>query len=331
VIAYLHQSHAHGAVERYLEQLLRGLDEAAVVVAPRSPDLEALADVAELRPFDPALDSVGRLRHLVRELRRTRPRLVHVVDVWPLAFLAARIARVPRVVVTHHTPELPRSDNALGRMLWRLGWATNPEVIYTSEADRAHDGRDGVVIPLGIELDRFDVPWAPGGIVGAVARLVEQKGIDTLVAAVPLVLERHPDVRFVVVGEGPIRDELERLAEGLPVEFLGHREDVPAELARFDVFALPTRFEGLCLAVIEAQAVGVPVVATPVGGIVETVVHGETGLLVPVDDPAALAAAVSRLLEDRELAARVATEARRRVRERFSVPSMLDKTFTFYN
>ena len=82
----------------------------------------------------------------------------------------------------------------------------------------------------------------------------------------------------------------------------------------FDVFAFPSRFEGLCLAVIEAQAAGVPVVATPVGGIRETVVDGETGLLVPVGDPAALAAAVCRLLEDAELSARLAAEARSRVR-----------------
>ena len=96
------------------------------------------------------------------------------------------------------------------------------------------------------------------------------------------------------------------------------------------MFAFPSRFEGLCLAVIEAQAAGVPVVATPVGGIRETVVDGETGLIVPVGDPAALAAAVCRLLEDRELAARLAAEARRRVLERFSVEKMVERTIALY-
>src|SRR5204863_5373655 len=103
-----------------------------------------------------------------------------------------------------------------------------------------------------------------------------------------------------------------------PFELTGERDDVPQQLAGFDVFAFPSRFEGLCLAVIEAQAAGVPVVATPVGGIRDTVVEGETGLLVPVGDPAGLAAAVCRLLDDAELAARVAAEARSRVRERYS-------------
>lgn len=330
MIVYLHQSNVYGAVERYLEQLLRDADEEAVVVAPTGDGLAPIAELAELRAFDPALGTAGRFRMLVRELRRARPRLVHVVDVWPLAFLAARVAGVPRVVVTHHTPALPRSDNAVGRVLWRLGWATRPDVIYTSAADRAADGRTGVVIPLGIDLQRFEVDRRPGRIVGTVARLVEQKGIDTLIAAAPAVLESHPDVRFVVVGDGPLRPELERLAQGMPVEFVGARDDVPEQLARFDVFALPTRFEGLCLAVIEAQAAGVPVVATPVGGIVETVVDGETGLLVPVDDPDALAAAVRRLLDEPALAARLADEARRRARSRFSVEGMVAATRRLY-
>ncbi len=327
MIVYLHQAGVFGAVERYLEQLLRGLDEEAVVIAPRSPELEPLG---ALRAYDPALGAPALLGHLVRELRALRPRLVHVVDVWPLGFLAARLAGAPRVIVTHHTPELPRRDNPVGRVLWRLGWLTRPEVIYTSEADRASDGRSGVVIPLGIDLRRFSVERRAEGIVGNVARLVEQKGLDTLLDAVPLVLARRPDLRFVLVGEGPLRAELERRAKGLPVELLGERDDVPEQLARFDVFAFPSRFEGLCLAVIEAQAAGVPVVATPVGGIGETVVPGETGTLVPVDDPAALADAICGVLADPGRAAAMAVEARRRAFERFSVERMVERTIALY-
>jgi glycosyltransferase involved in cell wall biosynthesis len=329
LIVYLHQAGTYGAVEGYLAQILAGLDEDAVVIAPRSEELAPLGALAGLRPYDPQ-PAPRLLAQLVRELRTLRPRLVHVVDVWPLALLAARLAGVPRVLVTHHTPELPRRDNVLGRALWSLGWRTGPEVIYTSAADRTRDGRNGTVIPLGIDLGRFAIERRPEGIVGTVARLVEQKGLDTLVDAVPLVLARHPGVRFVVVGDGPLRADLERRAAGLPVELLGDRDDVPAQLARFDVFALPSRFEGLCLAVIEAQAAGVPVVATPVGGIVETVVPDETGTLVPVDDPRALAAAVSAALEERDRVAALAAEARRRVRERFSVDAMVERTLALY-
>ena len=114
------------------------------------------------------------------------------------------------------------------------------------------------------------------------------------------------------------------------MELAGDRDDVPELLAGFDVFAFPSRFEGLCLAVIEAQAAGVPVAATPVGGIRETVVHEETGLIVPVGDPVALAAAVCRLLEDGALAEQLAAEARRRVLARFSVKTMVERTIALY-
>jgi glycosyltransferase involved in cell wall biosynthesis len=167
-------------------------------------------------------------------------------------------------------------------------------------------------------------------VIGNVARLVEQKDQRTLIDAAPVILERFPDARFVVVGDGPLRAELEQRAAGLPFEFLGNRTDVPELLAGFDVFAFPSLFEGLCLAVIEAQAAGVPVVATPVGGIRETVVDGDTGLLVATRDPRALGAAVCRVLDDSALAARLREEARRRVRERYSVPRMVAETVAFY-
>jgi glycosyltransferase involved in cell wall biosynthesis len=333
VIAYLHQASAWGAVEVYLGQLLEGLDERAVVIHPSGPELAPLAQFAELRPYDATSSSSVLLLELVRELRALRPRLVHVVDVWPLAFLAARIARVPRIVVTHHTPELPRADNVTGRVLWTLGWLARPEVIYTSEADRARDGRGrSSVIELGIDLERFRVEPRPheGRVVGTVARLAEQKGQRTLVEAAPLVLERHPDARFVIVGDGELRDELEQLARGLPFEFRGLRDDVPAQLAEMDVFAFPSLFEGLCLAVIEAQAAGVPVVATPVGGIPENVRDGETGLLVPPRDPAALAAAINALLSDPERARRLAERARPRVFGRYAREKMVERTLALY-
>jgi glycosyltransferase involved in cell wall biosynthesis len=110
---------------------------------------------------------------------------------------------------------------------------------------------------------------------------------------------------------------------------LGNRSDVPDLLASFDVFAFPSRFEGLCVAVIEAQAAGVPVVATAVGGIRETVVDGETGFLVPVGDAEALADRILRVLEHPDEARRLADEARRRVRA-FSEERMVAETLALY-
>jgi glycosyltransferase involved in cell wall biosynthesis len=209
-------------------------------------------------------------------------------------------------------------------------------VIYTSAADRDRDGRrPSVVLPLGVDLERFASgrPVLDGTIVGNVARLAEQKGHRTLLEAVPAVLERHPGVRFAIAGEGELREELERLAEPLEnhVVMLGNRADVPDLLASFAVFAFPSRYEGLCLAVIEAQAAGVPVVATPVGGIRETVVDGETGYLVPVGDAGALAERICFCLEHPGEAGEVAAEGRRRVRERHSEERMVTETLALYD
>ena len=299
------------------------IGEDCVLVHPGADEFEHLG--VETR----VLERPTTLR-LARLLRSLRPRLAHVTDVWPQAVLAARLARVPRVLVTHHTPELPRSDNLAGRFWQRLGWALRPEVVYTSEADRREDGRTpSHVVPLGIDLERF-AGLARGGHgerprVGTVGRLAAQKGHRTLIEAARLL----PQADFVIVGDGELRAELERMA-GSNVQLTGAREDVPELLASFDVYAQPSLYEGLCLAVIEAQAAGVPVVATPVGGMRETVVDGETGLLVPPEDPEGLAGAILRLLEDSALAKRLTAEASRRVRQRYSEARMIEETLGLY-
>jgi glycosyltransferase involved in cell wall biosynthesis len=224
----------------------------------------------------------------------------------------------------------------VGRLWNHAGWAMRPAVIYTSETDRRHDGRSrSHTIELGIDLQRFAAGTRvlDGRIVGNVARLAEQKGHRDLVAAAVQVLERHPDVRFVVAGDGELRAELQELARPLGDRFvfLGDRDDVPDLLASFEVFAYPSHFEGLCVAVIEAQAAGVPVVATPVGGIPENVVEGESGIVVPPGDPDALAAAISRLLDDPDLARALAERARPRVLERYTRERMVERTLALYD
>jgi glycosyltransferase involved in cell wall biosynthesis len=334
MIALVHGAPAWGAVEEYVAALATALGDEAVLVHPGVERFDELGVRTITFPAD-ASNTVLQTLRLAGLLRRLRPRVVHVTDVWPQALVAARLARVPRLLLTHHTPELPRNDNAVGRAWWRLGWAARPEVIYTSESQRRADGRrPSQVIELGIDLDRFSSGTPAlaenGPLVGNVARLSEQKGHRYLLEAAA----RIPEAQFAIVGDGELRADLERQARELGVDervrFTGTREDVPALLASFDVFAFPSLFEGLCLAVIEAQVAGVPVVATPVGGIRETVVDGQTGLLVPPRDPDALAAAIRRLLEDRDAAGRMAAEARVRARERFSLQRMVERTLELY-
>ena len=340
MIVLVHGLRAWGAVERYVAALVRAAPGEIVLVYPDDPLLAPFEGLgARTVRYPPELlASAPRLtRRLTGLMRKLAPRVVHVTDVLPPALVAARLAGVRRLLLTHHTPELPRADNAAGRLWLRLGWLARPTVIYTSETDRARDGRaPSVVVPLGIDLERFGSGRRvlEGRIVGNVARLASQKGHRFLLEAVPLVVERHPDARFVIVGDGELRSELEQRTHDLGVVdrvlFTGARDDVPDLLASFELFAFPSLFEGLCLAVIEAQAAGVPVVATPVGGIRETVVDGESGFLVPVEDAAALAARISWCLEHPGEARRVAEQARRRVLERHSEQAMVDRTLALY-
>lgn len=131
---------------------------------------------------------------------------------------------------------------------------------------------------------------------GTVGRLIPEKGLDVLLTAMPRILERQP-VLLTVVGDGPERAVLERRARGLPVVFAGYKHE-PSEIASFlrsiDVFVMPSRWEGLPNAMLEALACGTPVVATDVSGIAEAA-EGNA-LLVPPDEPVALAGAVCRAL-----------------------------------
>jgi glycosyltransferase involved in cell wall biosynthesis len=326
-VVLLHGAPADGAVERYVVTLALALGDDCVLIHPGLERFEELG-VPTVVVEHPRVATLARL------VRAASPDLVHVTDVWPQAVVAARLARVRRLLVTHHTPELPRNDNLAGRAWQRLAWALRPEVIYTSEADRRRDRRrPSQVIPLGIDLDLYRsegrVRRAKGPVVGSVGRLAPQKDHATLLEAAALL----PEVELVLVGDGPERPALERRAEELGlrgrVAFLGRRSDVPVLLPSFDVYVQSSRYEGLCLAVLEAQAAGVPVVATPVGGIRDTVVDGETGLLVPVGDPAAVAAAIRRLLDDRPLASELAAAAQESV-SAFSLDLMVERTLELY-
>ena len=143
-----------------------------------------------------------------------------------------------------------------------------------------------------------------------------EKAHGDLLKAAALVRRSVPDVRFLLVGQGPLEDQVRRQAEQLglgdTVIFAGFREDVPRLAAALDVFALSSRHEGLSIALMEAMALGRPPVVTSVGGLPELVTHDRHGLLVPPGDPAALAAGIVTVLQDPALAERLGSAARRR-------------------
>ncbi|HEY3316911.1 MAG TPA: glycosyltransferase family 4 protein [Coriobacteriia bacterium] len=171
--------------------------------------------------------------------------------------------------------------------------------------------------------------------VGTLGRVEPVKGLGFLLDAARLVAAVHPEARFLVAGEGPERDVLEaRVAsdEAIAgrVRFLGFVPDGPAFLASLDVYCLASLSEGFNTTVLEAMALGVPVVATDVGGTREAVIDGKTGRLVAPGDPAALASAVSHLLGDGAERERLSAEARALVEREFTVARMVERTLGVY-
>ena len=161
-----------------------------------------------------------------------------------------------------------------------------------------------------------------------------QKGVDVAVRALAEVRREHADAVLVVLGEGDEREALARLAGELGVAdalFLpGRGGDVAEWLARAEILVHPVRWEGFGLALLEAMLAERPVVASAVSAVPEIVVDGETGLLVPPDDPAALGRAITRLLSDRGLSTAFGTAGRERARSEFSVDRMARRTLEVY-
>lgn len=171
-------------------------------------------------------------------------------------------------------------------------------------------------------------------VIGTVGRLVGLKNQKLLIAAMPALLHKFPDLHLVLIGTGPLEQELRAQADALGlgerVLLTGARTDVADLTPGFDVFALPSQTEGISIALLEACATRLPVVATAVGGNPEIVADGRTGLLIPSDDGAALEAALDRLLADPALALNLATAAAQWVRDHASLQSLVATTARFY-
>ena len=256
----------------------------------------------------------------------------------------------PYVVSTIHSSRVRSEED---RRVLHILTSRMDHLIAVSRSivEKLHqEGRDTIPISLihnGVDLQRYDHQdpcctlheeyGLPEGspIVGVIARLEPEKGHPTLIEAWPAVVAAVPDATLLVVGEGSRRDALEEQAKELGVErrivFAGRRDDVPAVTAALDVAVLPSYREALGLTVLEAMALSRPVVASSVGGIPEMVEDGVTGLLVPPRDPAALAAAIVRLLRDHPLADMLGRAGHDLVHERFCIELMVREVERIYD
>ena len=307
-------------------------DEAAAI-----RNLERIPVPALVRPVAPISD-LRALASLRAAMRSFRPQVVHTHSskAGILGRLAARLEGVSTVHTVHgfgFTPLQAAPTYFLLRAAEKTMARFTDHFVTVSETDRRRGIEIGLfppekatVIRAAIDLERFraaadgdavrerlGVPVGPP-MVTQIGNFKPQKAPLDFVRVAATVHEQLPEVWFVMVGDGPLREPAERLARELGVAdrmvFSGWWEDVPALLAATTVSVLTSRHEGLPCSVVESLAAGVPVVATAVDGTVEVVRSGDNGLLAPAGDIAALAKSVGRLLMDPGLRGRMAAAAR---------------------
>jgi glycosyltransferase involved in cell wall biosynthesis len=352
---------ARGGAERQALELARGLDRNRFhvsVCAMRSggPLRAAFEDagvpVVELRkrmPADPL-----RLLDLARLLRRERVDIVHAFltpqIVW--GYLVSRLARVraflpsvrnagtdepawwepPLRFVLRRTPVIHANAAATVDFLKARGLA-KPEQV--------------VVVPNGVDLSRFGPQVTRGEyrrrlglgegalLVGTVGRLAPQKNMPLFLQMAQRIRAQEPAAEFVIAGDGPLREELGRMASALGVSeyvrFLGEIDDVPLLMADLDVFVLSSDWEGMPNVVAEAMAARTPVVATAVSGTPELVQDGRTGLLTPPGSVEELTNAVLPLLRDPDLRRRMGEAGRARIEDHFTVQRMVQRIEGLYD
>jgi len=324
--------------------LFRGEGQAEPVLAARARALGVpIAYHARRRGFG-VRDAI----RLGREVRALGASVVHAHDYKadiPIALCPRRILPVPRVA-TIHGYEKGRSRLALRicEALDRLALRRFDRIVAVSAGVEADLTRAGLRPPRvtrilnGFDAEAFlaeareaapaPLPRDADPIVGAVGRLVPVKGYDILIRAFAGVVRQHPRALLAIVGDGEERAALEALASSLGiserVRLAGFQSPIAPWIARFDVFALPSRSEGLPVALLEACALARPAVASAAGGIPEVIRDGEDGLLVPPEDPVRLGARILELLDDPPLARRLGESARATLAGRFSVEAMGD-------
>lgn len=291
---------------------------------------------------------------LVRHLARNEYDIVHGHlfhgNVYGVA--AAALAGVPHVVSSKHN-DPPFWRRRPWRTIHNLTLSRVDRVLPISDNVREYLLDATAVDPAKVRTIRYGYDPAPfdevsertvartrrefvddGALVGTVARLTEQKNLETLLRAFGTVRETRHDAHLAVVGrgerEGALRELAADLGLGNAVTFTGFRDDVPALMHAFDVFALPSKWEGFGVVFLEAMAAGTPVVASNVSAIPEVVADGETGYLVRPTDDAALAGAIDRLLADPDEAERMGRRGRRRLEAEFSEDRMVERIVAVY-
>ena len=292
---------------------------------------------------------------MINLIRKKSPQIVHT-HLFKSDFhgrLAARIAGAPVVISTLHSVDRWAQEGSLGRL---YGWTARFAdllIAVSEDVRRFHGAYTGipeeklVTIENGVDIHRFDGLESAGRAVrkefgfdnaalvfGVVGRLTPPKDQSTFLKAAALVLQKAPQARFLLVGEGPLRKDLELQAQeiglGNALIFTGLRKDIPAVLAALDVLVFSSLWEGLPVALLEGMAAARPVVATAVGGIPEVVLPDKSAFLVPPGDADVLAQACLRLASDSATRRSMGQAGLERVVARYNIDAMIDRTAALY-
>jgi glycosyltransferase involved in cell wall biosynthesis len=332
-----------GGTERQMTELIRRLDPSRFRVhvacfeqggawLPRAAERAASIVEFPIRGFARP-GTMAALLGFARWCRRERIEVVQTCDLYANVFglPGAALAGVPVRIGSRR--ELNPDKTAGQIRLQRQAYRCATKIVANSAAARGILLEEGVtaesiaVIPNGVDVDATAPIEKPRTRIITVANLRAEKNHETLIAAADLLAPDFPDVDFQIVGDGPRRAALEALVRSRRLEnrisFLGHREDVGRLLREASIFVLPSRSEAFPNGAIEAMAAGLPVVASAVGGLLDLIEHGRTGLLVEPGNPNALAGALRGLLANRTAGARIGECARAHVEQRYSFERMV--------
>ena len=364
VVAELAGSAAYGGGERYLELLCDRLDRARyrpLVICPEPGSfvgrMEARGVETHLVHLAPLFNPLA-LWRLTRLLVRERVTILqtHGARANFYGRIAGCLAGVPVIISTVHNSLKDYEVGFLTRWFYitalRLTLPLVHRIICVSDSNRrdeidefqaaasriqtVYNGVDPSAFPAqpNRQKVREEFGIVSGPVLVMIARLTEAKGHRFLLQALPHLIEAWPQLCCVFVGEGELRDQLHCLAVERTVErscrFVGAREDIADILAAADVVVLPSLSEGFPFVLLEALAMGCPVVASRVNGIPELIEDRKTGFLVPARDPQALAIAIREVLNDPVTASKMGAAGRAMVQERFTVDRMVANTVAIF-
>jgi glycosyltransferase involved in cell wall biosynthesis len=360
-ILYIIGNSVVGGAENHLLTLVRALDPAQhrlAVICPRpgplvdvlqSEGVEVyLVEMVKPAPNDEYELDLAALWSLFSIIREWHPHVVHS-HLYPAhlhATLAGQLAGAPALITTAHTLIVRPGDSSLIRM-------ANGHIIAVSEHVKSLLVKAGVpteriqVIYNGIEPHYFQDESqqarkirqelgveADTTVIGVIARLSPEKGHTEFLDIARELAVQRANTKFLVVGTGPVEAELHSMARDLGLEeqviFTGARQDITAINHVIDIFALPSREEALPLAMLEAMAARRPVVESAVGGVPEVVVDGETGFLLSPDDRTGFVQALTKLIDQPDLRAKLGFQGRQRAHALFGVEQMIHRTTNFY-